>query len=973
MQNRARSIDDPAPGKRRLFVMKAILPLSLFAAFLLSPAQAAPPSAVIEAGGGVSRRLGARGETLEFRVGDTRFAVADRGFRIILRGRKAPVTPGDLAPGGPPAVTRDGLALVFRGKGDLAPLQVRVVFSSPGKGVPIFRKKLEIAWKGSPAAPVVEAVEVERLRILGPGGAPLPLEWGREETGGPRRGTGIPLFAGKRFFLGLEHPAGWNIRGFDGLAVLRHHPEKKPPFTTFTAVIGSSPAGTPHRDFRAYLDSIRRRPPTPFPHYNSWYDLQGDLSAKGILESARGFKEARIPIVSMAVDDIWQDKKSIWRARKDTFPGGLLALSKELEKLGFRLGLWMPLCGSHLDTQWGVAHGYEKAPEGNYYLMGKTKYTAELKSRIRHFIRDCRIDYFKMDFNYQLIRGRTPAGFERGVNETIDVLAYMASLDPKVFLNVTSFVHLSPWWLKWADFCWLGGADVGYDAQIPSVRGRDRTMTYRDERVYKNILHYSPDFPLNALMFHGITHGRLCLPGGRNERADSFLDACVLFLGRGCMLQEVYVTPSTMTGPLWADLRESLRWSAREKDLLANAQVFGDEPEKGGVLCYRAARGGEAVLTLRNPTLEVKEVTIPLEKLYVLTGRAPERARAALVYPRRRRLASLNKGDSLRLTLGAHETQVVRIWPKGKAPRLVEGWPPEAPLPAPCRLTVKKSLPGGAEFLVRPAPGCASTLVVAQRTRRGGRRAPIVRVAGKKVEPRYVGQRSAWWTGVVDLPGEGSVQVSLEPGLPPMGGKGEIRIYLLSERKEFNPPLPGTKKGPDYGPVLPGAGPFPPALDRPARIQGALAWTQTFSSPRPALSWPRRVPRNPSSVKALYLALDIFGSNPGLKKEVLVDGKPLAILPPNQGKLDAWDPCLVPLPAALLQKALEGGLEVRIKNTSGDYFKLRNPRLAVRLKKGGLVLGPPAKGVWTGVNQWAFFEGEAFKARLSPAWRLALP
>ncbi len=958
--------------------MKAHLPFSLSLLSLLvspAPAQGTRPWAVIEAGTGVSRRLDHEGRTTAILAGDRVFPVEDQGFRILLEGGEKALTPSEMVPSGKnPGLEGKELVFSFQGKGGLAPLGVRVILSSPGRGVPLFRKTLELSWKGSSRAPLVKAVEVERLRFTGPGGRPLELSRGREETGGPRRGTGIPLFAGKTFFLGLEHPAGWNLREPEGLAVLRHHPEKRPPFTTFTAVLGVSPRGTPHRAFRAYLDGFRRRPPIPFPHYNSWYDMESTLSAKGILESARGFKEAKIPIVSMAVDDIWQDRKSIWRARKDTFPGGLLALSRNLEKLGFRLGLWMPLCGFHLDTDWGAARGYEKAPEGKYYLLSGPKYRAALKARIRHFIRDCRVDYFKMDFNFQLIRPKTPAAFERGVNETLSLLEYMASLDPKVFLNVTSFVHLSPWWLKWADFCWLGGSDVGYDSQVPAIRGRDRAMTYRDQRVYKNILHNCPDFPLNALMFHGITHGRLCLPGGPDEPPGSFLDACVLFLGRGCMLQEVYVTPSTMTGPLWADLRESLEWSARQKDILAQAQAFGGEPAKGEVLGYRAARGGEAVLTLRNPALETKKVEIPLRDLYVLTGTPPAQASPALIYPRRRRLPVLDGKGSLRFTLGAHETLVARIWPEGKRPALVENWPEEVDPPPACRILSRKDLPGGGtEIQVLPAPGCASSLVAAQRTRRGGRRAPLIRVAGKKVKPRYVGKRSAWWTGVVDLPPGGPVRVRLEPGLPPMGGKGEIRVYLLSSRKESSPPLPGTKKGSDYGPVLPGAGPFPPVLDRPERIRGILGWKGTFSSPGPARSWPRRIPRDPSSVKALYLALDIFGSNPGLKKEVLVGGKAAALLPANQGKLDAWDPCLVPLPSELLEKALAGGLEVRVKNNSGDYFKLRNPRLAVRLKGGSLVLGPPARGVWTGVKKWAFFEGKPFRNHLSPSWRLTLP
>ena len=41
--------------------------------------------------------------------------------------------------------------------------------------------------------------------------------------------------------------------------------------------------------------------------------------------------------------------------------------------------------------------------------------------------------------------------------------------DPNVFLNITTSIWLSPWWLRYADTVWMGGADSGYLPSVPTL------------------------------------------------------------------------------------------------------------------------------------------------------------------------------------------------------------------------------------------------------------------------------------------------------------------------------------------------------------------------------------------------------------------------------------------------------------------------------------------------------------------------
>jgi hypothetical protein len=211
--------------------------------------------------------------------------------------------------------------------------------------------------------------------------------------------------------------------------------------------------------------------------------------------------------------------------------------------------------------------------------------------------------------------------------------------------------------------------------------------------------------------------------------------------------------------------------------------------------------------------------------------------------------------------------------------------------------------------------------------------------------------------------------VEVHSGQHPLGGSLELKAWILAGKAIASPSIPGARARAADGPVLPGKGPFPPVLATSKRLT-SIEVGKTLDLPEPLGDWPADLPREPRAVKKLFLHMEIFGSNPGYRKDVLVNGKPIGTLVANQGELDAWEPALLPLPLRLAEKALTTGLEIRIHNAANDYFKIRNPRLALADEMGRLILGNPLSGTWVAKVPWAHAEGVPFTNRRSPAIRL---
>jgi hypothetical protein len=111
-------------------------------------------------------------------------------------------------------------------------------------------------------------------------------------------------------------------------------------------------------------------------------------------------------------------------------------------------------------------------------------------------------------------------------------------------------------------------------------------------------------------------------------------------------------------------------------------------------------------------------------------------------------------------------------------------------------------------------------------------------------------------------------------------------------------------------------------------------------------------------VRSGVLILELAGSDHGKykNKPVFLNNVRLDILP-SQG--DQWGPTELPLPPAALAK-LGPANEVRIENTVGDAFKVRNFQLRLKCDDGLLIVSPLNRQAYTSCS-WEFAEGRVFK------------
>ncbi|MDD4873084.1 MAG: alpha-galactosidase, partial [Kiritimatiellae bacterium] len=499
-------------------------------------------------------------------------------------------------------------------------------------------------------------------------------------------GRGQPVFIEESVFLGLEYPAALNE--------VKDNAKIKPPCPGFTislqhlpgktltqsflesksAVLGVGREGTVERTFAKYLGRIRI-PPRTHVHYNSWYDIRQDkMSTDTFLETFTGFKKNLcdkygVRMDSFVPDDGWQDRSSIWEINTKLFPKGFNDLSAGLKAGGSSLGLWHPLTAveNNLVMKWCQEHGYETDKAGTHLCLSAPKHNAQLREVMTRHVKEWDLTYFKHDFNSFNCDGeghghlsKDAYGFEANVDAYIEFLKIFKRLNPKIFLNCTGGMWLSPWWLMYCDTVWRGANDTGYEKAFPFVDQRSQAISYVDAVLYDNFVKNRYQFPVSALMVHGIVYGQLHMLGGRGEMLESWTDNAVWSMSLGLMMKELYITPSIMTDAHWDILGKALRWAEANKDVLVETQMIGGNPRAGDVVGYKHAVGNRTIVFVRNPSLRSQTAMFDLAPP---DGDATSRI-AEIVYPYHRLLTTgADPVKPVQVELKANEMIVVEALP----------------------------------------------------------------------------------------------------------------------------------------------------------------------------------------------------------------------------------------------------------------------------------------------------------------------
>jgi hypothetical protein len=885
-----------------------------------------------------SDALAVRSDEFLIRLLDGReFTVAD----YALQGEPA------LAPGDPAVAT---LTYVAAAAGSGAPSPVRVTYRLGS--APYLRKEVYVSV---PEGGAVDRVQVERLRLE----APCKLG-----------GRGEPVFVGTAWFAGTEYPGADNV-AHDGLLTLTHYPglakwqadRGEWGVQSKTAVLGTGdPADPLPLAFSDYVDSIRL-PARNFLQYNSWYDWQGDqLNLSNLTSTYQAYKTHLLDPYGLKMDafvpdDGWQDYPSIWAPRANLYPEGFGPLRDAIQALGGRLGIWMPVNGTNLDTSWGAGEGYEKSDQGSFYCLVGPRYNAAIREATRRIITQGNLAYYKHDFNH--LQCSAPGhghladavhGHEANLDAELELLAYERQVQPGIFLNITSFVWLSPWWLQHADSIWMCASDFGYDKSYPQLAPREWDMSYRDVHFY-HVYHDGHHLvPPSAMMTHGIIHGRYCKLGGDQETLREWSDNAVMYYGRGVQLKELYITPEMMPQEWWESLGQTTRWAVDNAQVLEKTIMVGGDPAKGEVYGYAHWLGDRGLLCLRNPGLQDQGVAIPFDKSVQFRGPEGVAYRARVVYPYVEDVATqFTSGKPLVVAVPGCSVMVFELLPgearqvtpasvpalEGGAARITEGGTLEVTVPVPDEAM----------------PRCELYLIARGRGRALGLQ--DVRLNGQAAEVRTA-DGSGWLIQDVNLAALRGKTARVEARIPgggeaPFSGpEMNLSVWFLADRPVATGPLSSRE-------VLPFQ------VSRVLRRQTVALLRDCHVSrgrARRALTQ-----ADLAGATAGKLRISVFDSNgePEYRdKWITLNGQRLARVPANEGQLSAWEEHVLDLTPEQVA-GLRLSNTVSVGAAGGDCYKLTGLALAVRLASEEWVESTSDDTVWCSTMEWQYAEGEAFR------------
>lgn len=538
---------------------------------------------------------------------NTRIELPAEPFRLKLRdGRE--VLASQMVAGRP----RSRAIPIVKGSPRLADRiqgrEVRVEFRDAGLGLRVdWRAELR---EGSHYVRTEIALTADRDLDVAEVEIPtLPFPGARVEG----RVPGSPVFA-EPWFGGFEHPMS------EGSRLLRRLPLRAGQTTTYTAVVGVSPAGQLRRAFGHYLNRERARPYGPFLHYNSWYDLGffTRFDADQCVERIHAFgrelvKERGVKLASYLFDDGWDETSTVWEFHSG-FPRGFAPLREASAQYRSAPGIWLSPWGGYgkprqerLAT--GARLGYEIDAQG--YALSGPKYYPRFREVTLQMVRDYGINHFKFDGTGSPDKQFPGSAFGSDFEAAIALIHDLRMAQPKLFINLTTGTWPSPFWVQFADSIWRGGSDHAFSGVGPD---RQRWITYRDGDTFRGVVQLGPLYPLNSLMLHGLIFAEHA-KGLNSDPSGAFRDEIRSYFASGTQLQEMYITPSLLTEQNWDDLAEAAKWTERQQAALQDVQWVGGDPSKLDVYGWAGWSGTEAVLTLRNPKDKPQAFSVDLAKI----------------------------------------------------------------------------------------------------------------------------------------------------------------------------------------------------------------------------------------------------------------------------------------------------------------------------------------------------------------------
>ena len=547
----------------------------------------------------------------------------------------------------------------------------------------------------SPASPMpLRQVEVWRVGLegqcsfqeLGPPAYLLKDVFGVKD----KKGFGLPVFLEDTFW-GLEFPAGYNQYA-KGAMTLTQFPGRTVTgrFVSKTAVAGVAPPGQAAPRFRAYIEQCRGRSRQPEVQvdYNTWTTLMPETESNS-LDLIGQFKTNLyepygVSFDSFTLDDGWDQKNSLWDIRASVFPRGFKLLLDTLHPMGTKLGLWFSPSSGYEHAGWGGQHGYARNATFNWFLcQSDPNYCRDMGRVVPELIRQNGVGFFKMDgFCASCDTATHPnhlAGDyarEANVDAFIELITAMRQANPGVYLDPTSGMWLSPWWLWHVDSIYGCTYDGTPPALLPSPNGLDGATTTRDA-ILRRRLAQNPGFDSAAVETLGV-YLDPTLVVDRHTFFDNWQDDAMMVAGRGARLLDFYMNPAQFPNPPkdWAFLAGLIQWARHNASTLAHTEMILGDPYRREPYGYAHFAGRRGILATRNPFIQPQKTSVKLDESagWMASDAGTGIYAASVVYPYRETLRqALRYGDALEMELQPYQTLIIQVEATGQAGPTLSG------------------------------------------------------------------------------------------------------------------------------------------------------------------------------------------------------------------------------------------------------------------------------------------------------------
>lgn len=442
---------------------------------------------------------------------------------------------------------------------------------------------------------------------------------------------GQPIYA-KSFYMGMEFPLGENrlektqyfSRYYVGHSIVE-------PKTIWATVIGAAPQldkESIQKAFFSYIEGIAQ--PSYFrKQYNSWYDhmtaIDEDIILKSFSEIYQGFENHGVHLDAYVVDDGWCDYQSVWEFNTK-FPNGLEKIKDLVNQLGSSLGLWIGPRGGYNGTEVMMSDWLEKNKaygsknkRSNDVNVADFNYLHRMKAKMLQHQKQYDISYWKIDgwllrpdtedcSGAFAMHTMTPV-YEFLIQLLKDLRAERGQRD--CWLNLTSYVNPSPWFLQWVNSLWI---QISQDVGFTEGAGNDmnRMMTYRDIQYQEFLDKRDIQLPLWALYNHEPIYASTAhtwyMDHPMYASVEEFEDYLLFISTRGQSFWEFHYSYSMFDEARWAANARAIQWIEAHYPILKHSRRIGGQPENLEIYGYRCRHPEthQEILSLRNPSDKVQ-------------------------------------------------------------------------------------------------------------------------------------------------------------------------------------------------------------------------------------------------------------------------------------------------------------------------------------------------------------------------------